>query len=141
MCFGQQDGVRAQIDELLARHDAGDDLRHLLVDQRLAAGDRDHRRAALIHRAQRVRDAHPLLQDLLRIIDLAAAGAGQIALEQRLQHQHQRITLLAAQFAAGDVAADTIRLNQRNTPKLLTPYLRARHAPRGDPARSAPTRV
>ena len=35
--LGEQDGVGAQIHELLARHDARDDLRHFLVDQRFAA--------------------------------------------------------------------------------------------------------
>ncbi len=39
----EQQRVRAEIDELLARQDALDDLRHLLVQQRLAAGDRHHR--------------------------------------------------------------------------------------------------
>ncbi len=120
MCFGEQDRVGAQVDELLARHDAGDDLRHLLVDERLAARDGHHRRAAFIDRLQRVLDAHPLLQDLLRIVDLAAAGAGQIALEQRLQHQHQRIALVTAQLAAGDVACRPIQSGSAEYPRLLS---------------------
>ena len=103
--LGEQDGVGAQIDEFLARHDAGDDLRHLLVDQRLAAGNRDHRRAALVDCAQCILDTDPFLQNLLRIVDLAAARASQIALEQRLQHENQRIALVAAQLAAGQIAS------------------------------------
>ena len=69
-------------------------------------------RPALIHRAQRLLHAQPLLQDLLGIIDLAAARAGEIALEQRLQHQHQRITLHAAQLLGGDVLSNPVGLNQ-----------------------------
>src|SRR5581483_756862 len=111
----QQDRIRTQVDELLARHDPRDDLRHLLVDERLATGYGDHRRAAFIDGAQRVLDADPLLQDLLRIVDLAAAGTRQVALEQRLEHQHEWITFDAAQFPAGDVAANLDGLNQRNT--------------------------
>jgi hypothetical protein len=55
--LGQQDGIGAQVHELLARHDAGDDLRHLLVDERLTAGDRHHRGAALIDRLERILQA------------------------------------------------------------------------------------
>jgi hypothetical protein len=34
-----------------------------------------------------------LLEDMCGILNFAAAGAGKIAPEKRLQHQHQRITL------------------------------------------------
>ncbi len=108
--LGEQNRVRAQVDEFLARHDAGDDLRHLLVDQGFAAGNGHDGRAALVHRLQGVLDADPLLQDLLRIVDFAAAGAGEIALEQGFQHQHERIALVAAQLAAGDIARDLVHL-------------------------------
>ena len=37
-----------------------------------------------------------LLENVRRILHLAAAGAGQVAAEERLQHQHQRIALVAA---------------------------------------------
>jgi len=57
--------------------------------------DRVH---ALLHR-------HALVQDLIGIIDLAAAGAGQVAAEQRLQHQHQRV-LLARQLLLHHIGAD-----------------------------------
>ena len=110
MCLASRMRVGAQIDEFLARDDAGDDLRHFLVNQRLAAGNGDDGRAAFVDRAQCVLDAHSLLQDLLRIVDLAAAGTGEIALEQRFQHEHQGIALVAAQLAAGDIARDLVHL-------------------------------
>src|SRR5580698_5328789 len=124
--FRQQDGIRAQVHEFFARHDAGDNLRHLLVDERLATRDGDHRGSALVDGAQSVLDTHPLLQNLLRVIDLAATGAGQVALEERLQHQDQRITLHTAQLAAGDVAPNTICLDQRNT-QTLNSLLQSQH--------------
>ena len=96
----QQQRVGAQRDELLARHDAFDDLADLLVDQRLAAGDRHHRRAAFVDRVEAFLHRQALVQDRVRIIDLAAADAGEIAAEQRLQHQHERIALAARQAAA-----------------------------------------
>ena len=71
-----------------------------LVQQRLAAGDRHHRRAALVDRLHALGDRQALVQDLGRIVDLAAAGAGQVAAEQRLQHQHQRVALAADADAA-----------------------------------------
>src|SRR5690606_39336838 len=106
----EQQRVRAEIDELLARDDAAYDLGHLLVNQRLAARDRDDRCAALVDGAQRVLDAHALSQDLVRIVDLSAAGTSQIALEQRLKHQHERIPFVALELLLDDVARYPILL-------------------------------
>ena len=50
--FLQQQRVGAEVDVLLARHQAFDDLVDLRVHQRLAAGDGDHRGAALVHRPE-----------------------------------------------------------------------------------------
>ena len=91
------------------------DLRQLLVDQRLAAGDRHDRRAAFLGGVERVLDRDALVQDLVRIVDLAAAGACEIAAEQRLQHQHERIAFAARQMLADDVAADLGDLPYRNS--------------------------
>src|SRR6185312_8743171 len=51
-------------------------------------------------------DAEALLQDVRVVIDLAATGAGEVALEQWLQHQRERITRHAVQAASDDVAGD-----------------------------------
>src|SRR5690606_34203015 len=110
----EQQRVRAEIDELLARDDAANDLRHLLVNQRLPARNRDDRRAALVDGAQRILDAHALLQDIGRIVDLAAPGAREVALEQGLEHQHQRIALHALQLLLQDVARDPVLLYEWN---------------------------
>ena len=40
------------------------------------------------------------------ILDLAAAGAGQIAAEQRLHHQHERIAFAAGKLLPDDIGAD-----------------------------------
>jgi hypothetical protein len=63
---------------------------------------------------QRVLDGHALIEDLVRVIDLATAGAGEIAPEQRLKHQHERIALATGEALAHDVAADHKLLQQRN---------------------------
>ena len=44
-----------------------------------------------------------LLQDVGRVLDFAASRAGQVAAEQRLEHEHERVLL-----AAGDLLAQHI---------------------------------
>jgi hypothetical protein len=111
---GEQNRIGAEIDEFAASDDAGDDLRHLLVNQRLSAGNGHDGRAAFVDRPQRVFDADPLLQDFLRVVDFPATGAGEIALEQRFQHEHERIALVAAQLAPRDVSRNFVHLQQWN---------------------------
>src|SRR4029079_3763672 len=93
--------------ELLALNEAAHDLADLLVDQRLAAGDRDHRRAALVGRVPALLGGHAAIEDRIRIVDLAAADAGEVAAKQRLQHQHERIAFAAKQFLLDQIPANT----------------------------------
>ena len=88
--LGQQQRVRAQEHDLPCGQQLPHDLVDLRVHQRLAAGDGDHRRAALLDRADRLLDRHALLEQRGRLRDLAAAGALEIAGEQRLQLDQQR---------------------------------------------------
>jgi hypothetical protein len=99
----QQQRVGAERDELLARHDAFHDRADVLVDQRLATRDRHHRRAALVDRIEAFLHREPAIEDRIRIIDLAAAGACEVAAEQRLQHQDERIALTPHQLLPDEV--------------------------------------
>ena len=119
--LGQQECVGAQDHELLARQEALHDLRHLAMQQWLAAGDRYDGRAAFVDRAHAIVVRQPLVEDLRRIVDLAAAGAGQVAAEQRLEHQHQRIALAAAQMLAQQVGADAGGLVERDSHGVALP--------------------
>ena len=94
----QQQRIGAQRDEFLARHDAVHDRADILVDERFAARNGDHRGAAFVHRREAFVDRQPPVEDRIGIVDLAAADAGKIAAEQRFQHQHQRVALAAEQF-------------------------------------------
>ena len=110
--FFQQQRIGADGHELAARDGAFDDLRQFLVQQRLAAGDDDDRGAAFVDRAEAVGQRQPLVEDLVGIVDLAAAGAGEIAPEQRFEHQDQRVFVAAAQLLPHDIGADLHRLQQ-----------------------------
>ena len=101
----EQERVRAQVDELLALDQLGGDHVDLGVDQRLAAGDRDHRRAALLDRSDRLLDRHAPAQLVLGVLDLAAARAGEVALEQRLELDDQRKLLAFREALAHQVDA------------------------------------
>src|SRR5262249_7113420 len=56
----------------------------------------------------------PLVEDRVRIVDLAAARAGEIAAKQRLQHQHERIVLAPEQTLLDQVGADTELFEKRD---------------------------
>ena len=101
-----QQRVGAQINELAPRDDAAHHLGQFLVQQRLAAGDRDHRGTARIDRLQALVDREALIEDLIGIIDLAAPGAREIAAEQRLEHEHQRIALAPGERLPHHIGAD-----------------------------------
>ena len=111
----QKQRIGAQRHEFLAGDDAFDDLADFLVNQRLAARNGDHRRAALVDGVEAFLHRQALVEDGVRIIDLAATGAGEVAAEQRLQHQHQRIALTAGQTLTHHVGADFHFLSQRYT--------------------------
>ena len=84
------------------------------MNQRLTACNRYDRRPAFVDCLHALLDAQTFIQDLIGVIDLAAARAGQIAAEQRLEHQHQRIALTPSQLLADQVAADVKLLKKRN---------------------------
>ena len=83
------------------------------MHQRLAAGDRHHRRAAFLNRAEALFGRQILFQNVGRVLDLAASGAGQVAAEERLQHQDQRVALASGKLLAQDVAGHRPHLRYR----------------------------
>jgi len=99
----EQERVGAQVDVLPARDEAVDDLDDLRVQQRLAARQRDHRHAALIDGREALFGAQQLFQNVRWVLNLAATCAGQVALKERLKHQHQWILLVPCQPLLEDV--------------------------------------
>ena len=104
--FLQQQGVGAEVDVFLARDQAFDDFLDLRMHERLAAGDADHRSAAFFDGLEALLGREVLLEDVRGVLDLAAAGAGQVAAEERLEHEHQRIALTSLQLLLQDVSSD-----------------------------------
>ena len=103
----QQQGVGAQNDELLAVEIAAHDLGHVAMEQWLAAGDGDGGGAAFLDGVHALLHRQAAVEDGVGIVDLAAAGAGEIAAQQRFQHQHQRI------FSALELVDHGMRANAK----------------------------
>ena len=61
-------------------------------------------RAAFVDGLEALLGRQVLLQDVGGVLDLAAAGAGEIAAEERLEHQHERISLAPGELLPQDVA-------------------------------------
>src|ERR1035437_1811257 len=110
----QQQRIRAHVNVLFPRHQSRHDLRHLRMQQRLAARNRNHRRAALLSRLEAFLRRELRLQNVRGILDLAASGARQVAAEQRLQHQHQGILLAPFQLLLQHVSCDGPCLRDRH---------------------------
>src|SRR6516225_2108793 len=109
----QKQRIGAERNEFLALDQTAHDLADLLVDQRFPAGNGDHRRAALIGGIPTFLRRHAAIEDRVRIVDLAATGASEVATEQRLQHQNKRVALPAKQSLLDQIAADTHFLEER----------------------------
>ena len=112
--LAEEQRVGAEVNVLLARDQAGDDLGDLRVHQRLAAGDGDHRGAAFLDRAETFVGREVLLEDVRGVLDFAAAGAGEVAAEERLEHQDERVALATAQALAKNIGSDRPHLRYRN---------------------------
>ena len=89
--FLKQQRVRAEINVLLPRDQPFDDLVDLRMHQRLASGNRNHRRAALLDSFETLFGSHIHFENVGRVLNLAASRARQIAPEQGFEHEHERI--------------------------------------------------
>ncbi len=96
--------VGAEVDVLPAGDEALDDLDNLRVQERLAAGDGDHGCAALFDGLETLLGREHALEDVGWVLHFAAAGAGQVTAEERLKHEHQRVTPVAGEALLEHVA-------------------------------------
>ena len=115
----EQQRVAAQVDVFLARDQAFNDVGNLRMQQRFAAGDRNHGRAALVHGFKTLLGRELALQNVRRILDFAASGASQIAAKQRLKHQDERVLLASGEFLPDHITSHRPHLRNRNTHRLI----------------------
>src|SRR5438874_67505 len=119
--FLEEERVGAEVDVLLPRDEFRHEPADLRVHERLAARDRHHWRAALVHRGHALLDAQVLLEDLRRVLDLAAPRAGEVAAEEGLEHEDERIARGAPKPLLQDVRRDRPHLGQGNAHARWTP--------------------
>src|SRR6202011_2820392 len=82
--FRKKKRVGADGHEFASGDRALHNLRKFLVQQGLAPGDHDDRRAAFVDRREAVGERQPLVENLVWVIDLAAGSASEIAAEQEM---------------------------------------------------------
>jgi hypothetical protein len=106
----EQQGVGAEVDVLSAARQLFHEFADVRVEQRLAAGDADDGRAALLYCGQALVDRQSALEHVRRVLDLPAPRAGEVAAQQRLQHEHERVALAPCQPLPDDVGRHGPRL-------------------------------
>ena len=115
----EQESVGAEIDEAPALDQPLRDGGNLRMEQRLPACDADDGRLALLGSAQAVFYREILLEDGDGVLDLSASGAGEIAAEERFQHEHQWILLATREPLLEDVLRHRRHLCCRDRHALL----------------------
>src|SRR2546428_244676 len=118
--FLEEQGVGADIDKFLLGHDKRGDLIDVAVQQRLAASENHDRGTTLIDGIEALFDAQALIEDRVRVVDLAAASTGEVAAKQRLQHQNQRVSPHTPEMSSEDISTYPNRLMQRNGQDALS---------------------
>src|SRR5947199_100286 len=101
LLWGQRLGAESQL--LRPRDQRLHEPTDLRLHQRLAARDRHDRRAAVLHRPEALLDREILGKDLRRVLDLAAPRAREIAAEEGLEHEDQRVARAAGEPLLDDV--------------------------------------
>ena len=87
--FFEQETVGAEIHVFFAIDQSSDNFTNLRVKQRFSAWNRDDRGTALVYRRKTLFRREVLLEDFGGMLDFAATRAGEVAAEERFQHQHK----------------------------------------------------
>jgi hypothetical protein len=102
----EEQGVRAEINILFAGDEAFHDFVDLRMDERFPAGDGDHGGAAFVRGRPALLGGEALIENVIGVLDFSATSAGQIATEEGLEHEHEGVPLVAAQFLSQNVGGD-----------------------------------
>src|SRR5260370_1111138 len=93
------------------------------MHERIAPRNRNHGSAALVHSLEAFLRCKLPLENVGGILDLATTGAGQVAAEQWLEHQDQRIAFSPGNLLPDHIAGHRPHLRNRNThrdPSMLS---------------------
>ena len=112
--FLEEDGIRAEIDVLPALHQLGHEPVDVGIHQWLAARNAHHRGTALLYSLDALLHGEVLLEYLGGVLDLAAARAGEVAAEERLEHEDERIPLSSSELLLDHIGSDRQHLRHRN---------------------------
>src|SRR5271166_3924930 len=121
--FLEQQRVGAEVNELLLRRNALDNLDNLVdlpVQQRFAPRDHHHRCTTFTDGPEAFIDAQALIEDGVRVVDLSATGAGEVAAEERLEHQNERIAPDTPQMLPDNIGSYSDRLVQRDRHRVTS---------------------
>jgi hypothetical protein len=81
------------------------------MDEGLAAGNGYDGDAAFIDGVHALIVTQALVQDFIRVIDLAATGTGQVAAEERFEHEYQGIAFHSPYLLPEYIFGDAILLD------------------------------
>jgi len=115
----QQQAVRAEVDVALALDDLLDELRELGIDRGLAAADRDDGSTRALDGVDALTNREPVLE-LPRVALDRATDAGEVAGVERLEHQDERVALVAPDRVANRVL-DRVRHDVDRESHQFTP--------------------
>jgi len=110
----EKKGVRAEINVFFACDEAFDDLVDFRMDQWFATGDRNHGGSALIGGGPALFGGQPFIENVVRVLDFATARTGEVATEEGLEHEDERVSFVAAQFLPENIGSDRPSLTDRD---------------------------
>jgi hypothetical protein len=98
------------------------------MEERLSPRDRHHRRPTLIDRLEALLRREVRAENLRRMLDLSAAATGEIAPEEGLEHEHERVAMIATPPFAEYMPYDGDHLPDRNAHATFSRTWPARRA-------------
>jgi len=110
----EEEGVCTEVNVFFACDEAFNDLVDFRMDQRFATGDRDHGGSAFVGGSPALLGGQPFIENVIRVLDFAATRTRQVATEEGLEHEDERVSLVAAQFLPKNIGGDRPSLANRD---------------------------
>jgi hypothetical protein len=98
------------------------------MEERLPSRDRHHRRPTLIDRLEALLRREVRAENLRRMLDLPTPAAGEVAAKEGLEHEHERVAMIATPPLAENMPYDGDHLPDRNAHATFSRTWPARRA-------------